>query len=343
MDNWFGIIQQLMKKVVVIGGGTGTFVTLSALKAIPDLDLSAIVSVADSGGSTGRLRDEFGFLPVGDLRQALAALAKKNGRDGESQSWIRDLLLYRFSKGSGLEGHNLGNLILTALQDMTGSTALAVEIASKVFKLHGHIYPIITKNIQLVVEYQDGTVEIGESILDDVTKHKRDRIVSLKTSPKATIYSKAKEAIEEADVIIIGPGDLYGSILPNLVIDGVDQAFRVTKANVVLTMNLMTRCTQTYGMTAKDHLWTVEKYLKRKVNIVIMNDEQIPGKLLKAYQKQDEFPIEDDLDDLDSYEIIRAALVRETEVRRQKGDSLNRSYLRHDSVKLSKILKRIIN
>lgn len=327
-----------MKKVVVIGGGTGTFVTLSALKTIPNLDLSAIVTVTDSGGSTGRLRDEFGFLPVGDLRQALAALAKENG-----QSWIRDLFLYRFTKGSGLEGHNLGNLILTALQDMTGSTAKAVEIAAKIFKLHGHIYPITTKNIQLVVEYRDGTVEIGESILDDTAKHKRDRIVSLKTSPKAKIYSKAKEAIEEADMIIIGPGDLYGSILPNLVIGGVAQAFQKTRANIVLTMNLMTRCTQTYGMTAKDHLQEVEKYLKRKVNMIIINSELISKKLLKAYKAQDEYLIEDDLDDFDSYEIIRAALIREAEVKRQEGDLLSRSYLRHDSVKLSKIFKRIIN
>src|SRR4030042_3375077 len=124
-----------MKKIVVIGGGTGTFVVLSALKTIPSLDLTAIVSVADSGGSTGRLRDEFGLLPVGDLRQALAALAQN-----QDNRYIQDLLLYRFSKGSGLEGHNLGNLILTALQDMTGCTAKAVEIASNIFRLHGSIY-----------------------------------------------------------------------------------------------------------------------------------------------------------------------------------------------------------
>ena len=145
-----------MKKVVVIGGGTGTSMVLSSLKEHDGIDLSAIVSVADSGGSTGRLRDEFGFQPVGDLRQALAAFAEKD--------WIKNLLLYRFNKGHGLEGHNLGNLVLTALQDMTGSTAKAIEVASKIFRLQGHIYPITTKPVNLVIEYSDGTVEIGEHI-----------------------------------------------------------------------------------------------------------------------------------------------------------------------------------
>ena len=149
---------------------------------------------------------------MGDLRQGLAALAS-----GE-KNWIRELLLYRFSRGQGLEGHNLGNLILTALQDMTGSTAKAVGIASKIFRLHGHIYPITTKSIQLVAEYRDGSVEIGEHIIDDSVKHGGDRIVSLKTSPRAKIYPPAAAAIKSADAIIIGPGDLYSSILPNFII-----------------------------------------------------------------------------------------------------------------------------
>src|SRR3989339_1483070 len=148
------------KKVVVIGGGTGTSTVVSGLKHKP-VEITALVSVADSGGSTGRLRDEFGFQPVGDLRQTLAALAKENG-----QKWIRKLLLYRFSKGEGLKGHNLGNLILTALQDMAGSTENALEIAEKVFRLRGKILPITNENVQLEIHFDDGTVLLGEHWLN---------------------------------------------------------------------------------------------------------------------------------------------------------------------------------
>lgn len=325
-----------MKKVVVIGGGTGTFVTLSAIKEFPDIDLSAIVTVADCGGSTGRLRDEFGFLPVGDLRQALAALAKENG-----QRWIRDLLLYRFTKGSGLEGHNLGNLILTALQDMTGSTAQAVGIASKIFRLHGHIYPITTKNIQLVIEYQDGTVEIGEKVLDDETRHGGDKIVGLKTSPSASIYKEAKQTIECADIIIVGPGDLYGSILPNLIVEGAGTAIRNSKAKVVVLMNLMTRYSQTHNMSAKDHLRAMESRLGRPADIVVLNNMPMNKNVLKRYEKQHEFPVVDDLEHKKS--IMRVPIARESLVQQEKGDLLHRSYLRHDSKKLAVVLKKIID
>ncbi|MBI5356124.1 YvcK family protein [Candidatus Collierbacteria bacterium] len=339
-----------MKKVVVIGGGTGTSMVLSSLKALKEIDLSAIVSVADSGGSTGRLRDEFGFQPVGDLRQALAALAsqeiknqksKIKNRQGEN-SWIQDLLLYRFSKGNGLEGHNLGNLILTALQDMTGSTAKAIEMASKIFRLHGHIYPITTKPVNLVIEYSDGTVEIGEHILDDTNKHAGDRIIGIKTSPRAEIYSQAKLAITNAGVIIIGPGDLYGSIMPNLVIGGAPEIIRSSKAKLVFIMNLMTRYTQTHNMSANDHLGIIEKQISRKVDTVIMNNGKIPPKILKAYKEQHEYPVIDNLKKVIGKRIIRVNLIRSTLVKQNLADAVHRSYLRHDPEKLKQILNKII-
>ena len=326
----------------MIGGGTGTFVVLSALKAISGMDLTAIVTVADSGGSTGRLRDEFGFLPVGDLRQALAALATEKNSGGNEQTWIRDLLLYRFAKGSGLEGHNLGNLILTSLQDMTGSTAKAVEVASKIFRLHGHIYPITTQNIQLVIEYQDGTVEIGEHVLDDSVKHAGDKILSLKTSPQAVIYDKAKAAIEKASVIIIGPGDLYGSIMPNLIVNGAPTAFQRSGAKLVFMMNLMTRYTQTHNMTAGDHLAVIERQIGRKFDAVIINNEVIPAKILTAYREQHEYPVLDDLNGNQGRKIIRAHLLKPALAEQKKTDAVHRSYLRHDPIKLSKVLKKII-
>ena len=323
-----------MKKVVVIGGGTGTSMVLSSLKEVDGIDLSAIVSVADSGGSTGRLRDEFGFQPVGDLRQALAAFAEKD--------WIKNLLLYRFNKGHGLEGHNLGNLVLTALQDMTGSTAKAIEVASKIFRLQGHIYPITTKPVNLVIEYSDGTVEIGEHILDDADMHAGDRIIGIKTSPRAEIYNQAKLAIANTDVIIIGPGDLYGSIMPNLVIGGAPEAIRRSKAKLIFIMNLMTRYTQTHNMNAGDHLKVIEQQIGRKVDVVIVNNGKVPAKILKAYREQHEYPVTDDLKKLGSSRIIRVNLIRSTLVKQNLADAVHRSYLRHDPDKLKLVLGKLI-
>lgn len=307
---------------------------LSSLKGLKDNDLSAIVSVADSGGSTGRLRDEFGFQPVGDLRQALAAFAEKD--------WIKNLLLYRFNKGHGLEGHNLGNLVLTALQDMTGSTAKAIEVASKIFRLQGHIYPITTKQVSLVIEYSDGTVEIGEHILDDTDKHAGDRIIGIKTSPRAEIYSQAKSAIENAEVIIIGPGDLYGSIMPNLVIGGAPEAIRRSKARLIFIMNLMTRYTQTHNMSAGDHLNVIEKQIDRKVDAVILNNGIIPAKILTAYRDQHEYPVVDDLKKDNDKKVIRSNLIRFTLVKQHLSDEVHRSYLRHDPLKLRLVLSKLI-
>jgi len=323
---------------------------LSSLKSLKEIDLSAIVSVADSGGSTGRLRDEFGFQPVGDLRQALAAFTQEQGRrkreEGrgktDDQNWIKNLLLYRFEKGHGLEGHNLGNLVLTALQDMTGSTAKAIEVASKIFRLQGHIYPITTKQVNLVIEYSDGTVEIGEHILDDAGKHAGDRIIGIKTSPRAEIYSQAKSAIENAGVIIIGPGDLYGSIMPNLVIGGAPEAIKCSKSKLIFIMNLMTRYTQTHNMSAVNHLEIVEKQIGRRVDAVIMNNEKIPPKILKAYKEQHEYPVSDDLKKAGGRRIIRVNLIRSTLVKQNLADAVHRSYLRHDPVKLKLVLSQLI-
>lgn len=322
------------KKVVVIGGGTGTSVVISGLKQHP-LDITAIITVADSGGSTGRLRDEFGFQPVGDLRQSLAALAKEN-----DQSWIRDLLLYRFSHGQGLKGHNLGNLILTALQDMTGSTPIAIEKASKIFRLEGHIYPSTTQNVQLVTEYQDGTVVIGEHNLDD-PKLGGKQITSVKLSPKAALYPKARQAIEQADAIIIGPGDLYGSLIPNLVTRGAKAAFAKTSASIIYIMNLMTRYTQTHRYSMQDHIKAIEKQLGKPVSHIVINQQAIPKAFLSAYAFQHEYPVTDDLPQ-DS-RVIRANLLKTTRATTHTADDVPRSYLRHHPQKLATTLIKVIN
>ncbi len=319
------------KNIVVIGGGTGTQVAVSGLKK-HDVNITAIISVADNGGSTGRLRDEFGFLPVGDLRQALAALAFDNEHD-----WIRRLLLYRFEKGSGLEGHNLGNLVLTALQDMAGSTPQALEIATQIFRLEGSILPITTDNIQLVIEYEDGTVEVGETTLDH--KHGGKRIVGIKASPRANLYHKAKTALMKADVIVIGPGDLYGSIAANLVIEGIKDTFAQTKATIISVGNLMTRYTQTHQLSGRDHLAVIEKMIGRSVDYIIMNNEPIPKPILTHYESEHEFPVKDDFG-TDS-RVIRAPIIRHVPVPKNIHDGAPRSYLRHDQTKLADTIMKL--
>lgn len=322
------------KKVVVIGGGTGTAMVISGLKLFP-VDISAIISVADSGGSTGKLRDEFGFLPVGDLRQALSALAT-----GVDQTWIRELLLYRFSKGSGLEGHNLGNLILTALQDMSGSTAKAMDIASFIFRLDGHIYPSTTHAVDLVVEYTDGTFVIGEHHLNPHNSGGR-KIKRVRLSPRTTLYPQAKVALRQANGIIIGPGDLYASLIPNLVVTGIKPTFKNLTAPIIYVVNLMSSYTQTHNLTAHDHLHEIELAIGRHVDFVVINNQPIPDSIKKAYYIQHEFPVVDDLGN--DTRVVRASLIITTPVKPQVGDTITRSYLRHDPQALARSINSLLN
>lgn len=322
------------KNIVVIGGGTGTSVVLSGLKKYP-LNLSAVISVADSGGSTGRLRDEFGFLPVGDMRQSLAALAEK-----EDESWIQKLLLYRFDHGQGLEGHNLGNLILTALQDMAGSTPEAIEIAERIFNLEGSIYPVTNQNVELVIEYEDGTVLVGEHHLNPQNSGGK-KIKTVRLSPAAELYSKAKDALLQADLIIIGPGDLYASLLPNLVVEGMKQTIQAAKAKVVYVVNLMNSYTQTHNFTASDHVKEIEKYLGRTPDYIIINSGEIPPEIKAHYQKEQEHEVENDLDPT-KYHVITADLVGVAKTAQQSQDVLKRSLLRHDQAKLTPLLLSIL-
>jgi uncharacterized cofD-like protein len=280
----------MTKKIVVLGGGTGTFPVVSGLKRCTDFEISSIIAVSDSGGSTGKIRDEFGFQPVGDLRQALAALAESEGEE-----WIRKILLYRFDKGTGLQGHNLGNLILTALQDMTGDTTESLEIAEKVFRLEGRVIPVTKDNVNLQIEYADGSVEVGEHTLDE-KQEKLRKIAQIQLIPHATINPSAEEALKEADMIIIGPGDYYASLMATLVPDKVKETLQHSRAKVVYILNLMTRFTQTPDMTALDHVKGIEEAIGRQVDVIVVNSTEIPQAILDLYAAEKEFPVVDDLD-----------------------------------------------
>lgn len=320
-------------KVVTMGGGTGIFPVVTALKKL-NVDISAVVSVSDSGGSTGRIRDEFGFQPVGDLRQSLAALADLKG-----QEWIQKLLLYRFSKGAGLKGHNLGNLILTALQDMTQNTTESLEIAEHIFNLHGRVIPVTESYVDLQIHYTDGTKAVGEHMLDEESKHPK-KIAEVKLMPNCTFNPPAKQALLEADYIIIGPGDLFASLLSTLVVDDSKTVFSEISGKIIYMSNLMTRVTQTHEMTAKQHLEKIELATGRPVDFIIINNQEIPKNILETYAKSNEFPVIDDLPN--TKKIIREPLLLDQMIEKKEYDTAHRSLLRHDSTKLEKIFKKII-
>jgi uncharacterized cofD-like protein len=327
--------KQQPKKVVAIGGGTGTPVVLRGLKNNPNIALSAIVVVTDSGGSTGRLKDEFGFLPVGDIRQCITALAAD-----ELQEEIRQLLLYRFGGGSSLKGHSLGNLIITAFEDIKDSPSEAIKDVSKIFRTKGNIYPVSEVVADLIIEYEDGSTKTGEHFLDDHAINGK-KIAKLSLSKESELYEEAERALTAADTIILGPGDLYGSLIPHSLAKGFKEAMQQSAANFVYIVNLMTHFSQTHQMTATDHVQAVAEYFGKKPAVVIVNDGPIPKDLLAVYAKQKEYPVVDDLTEKSAGKIIRGDFISEVSVKPNSNDELKRSLLRHDQEKLAKVLQNI--
>ena len=327
-------MAEVKRSIVVIGGGTGAYTVLRGLKRYHDLfDITAIINMTDSGGSTGRLRDEFGQLPIGDVRMALSALAR--GFD-EHEELLRELFLYRFEKGNGLSGHNFGNLMLTALTDILGSEAEAVKAASRLLRIYGQVLPVTTDNVQLAATYDDGLEVMGESLIDDPPKDRQGkRITQLLTVPEAKLNSAAKEAILEADLIIIGPGDLYSSLLANFVIGGMSDVMKQTKAKIVLVGNLMERFGQTEKMSMTDCYREIEKYAKVAPDFVVINEAPLPKDLVELYQEIEGVgPVVDDADGL-SASVVRADLLAHYQIKLHQTDAVKRSLIRHDSDKLA--------
>lgn len=326
-----------IKTIVTIGGGTGQFVVLRGLKKVAqDISLRAIVSMTDSGGSTGRLRDEFGLLPVGDARKALVALSDK-----KSESALRALFMYRFKAGTGLNGHNLGNLFLVALSDLYGSEEKAIEVASQILRVKGKVIPVSNDSADLVAQYEDGSEVIGEATIDE-PKNEHDgrlRIRKLSLSKPAKISEGARYALREADCIVLGPGDLYTSHLANMVVDGMPEALVDSKGIFVYVVNLMTRYGQTYGMSAVDHVREVERYSGRMPDMVLMNSTSLPADVLTRYEEQKAKPVVDDLSCIENKcTVIRGDFLAQGTVERVPGDTLRRSLLRHDEEKLARAI-----
>lgn len=321
-----------MKKITVIGGGTGTFVVLSGLKDY-SLDLSVVVSMMDSGGSTGRLRDQLGILPPGDLRQCLVALS-------DAPLLWRKLFLYRFEKGD-LEGHNFGNIFLAALEKVSDSYDQAIETASYVLKTKGKVIPVTTDKIHLAVDYENGITMTGEGLIDE-NHAERSRIKKAYLKPEGTANTKAIEAIKNSDYLVIGPGDLYTSIIPVLLVNGVAQAVKESKTKIVYILNLMTKSGQTTNYKATDHINDLKKYLGKDPDYVLVNNGDVSGDVLEAYKKYNEIRVENDLK-TDAYKIIEKDLIDTNKIEKSSSDTLYRSILRHDSKKVAQVLQQIFN
>lgn len=323
-------------KIVVIGGGTGSFTLLSGLKAYTP-HITALVNMSDDGGSTGVLRDELGVLPPGDVRQCLVALS-----DSER---LRDLFSYRFDEGS-LKGHSFGNMFLAALEKMTGSFAEAVEVASQVLNITGQVEPITLEMAQLMLD--DGTTifnkqyEIGHAAFSQP----RPR-VWLEPAPK--VNPAAVTAIAEADVVVIAPGNMYGSLAPALVVPGVREALQATKAPKVYVCNLVVKPGQTDGFTVSDFATEIERFIGAPcLDVVLYNTRQPDKKLLHNYAIAGELPVAYDAAQLNAahYRALGLELM-DTKPWHGGGDAdplaKTRSYIRHDSEAIARELIGLVH
>ena len=311
-------------KIVVFGGGTGIFNLLRGLKRYTS-NIVAIVTMMDSGGSSGRLRDEFGHLPPGDVRQALVALSP----DDRSSLTLRQLFNHRFSKGQGLEGHSFGNLFLTALAEITGGTDKAIVEAGKILGIHGKVYPVTLTNSNLVARLEDGSEIIGETNID-IRKEKPDlKIDYVYLDPRAYAYPEVLREIETADVIILGPGDLFTSVIPNLLVDGVVDSINYSRAKKVYVCNLMTKHGESDNFAASDFVKEIKTYLEDgKIDYVVLNGSSIPEKLAKRYEKEKAYPVKADVDEVKK--VAKNVIARPI--------ATAGTLLRHDSGKIARII-----
>lgn len=321
------------KKIVVIGGGTGTYSVLTGLKSYTS-NICAVVSMADSGGSAKKERDEWGLLPSSDLRKSLLALADVSTADS---LLLRKLFQYRFSEGEGFVGMTFGNLFLVTLAKILNSQSKAIEKAAEFLRIKGKVLPVTQDKIDLVAKYEDGSTVVGEHYIDQPQHNGKILLTNLSTNPVATLNPEVKKAILESDLIVIGPGGFYTTIIANLVIPGMKEVITQSSAKKVYVLNLMTELGQTYKFTASKFLYVLGKYLPiSTLDYVLINDTPIPKNILERYKKVSAEPILNDIKKNTLPKVISADLLSPKLVKREKGDFLNRSLVRHDPDKIAK-------
>lgn len=320
-----------IKKITTIGGGTGQYELLRSLVRSPDLYLRAIVTMADDGGSSGNLRTELGVLPPGDLRQCLVALATI-----EEPKAI-DLMNFRFVDGS-YSGENMGNLIFAACEKMWGLEE-AIRFLGQLLQVRGCVIPVTFSDVTLVAEMTTRQFIRGE---DKIGSADLFRLKSLRLEPDTLkVNPEALVAIDEADVIVIGPGDLHTSIFPNLLVPNISQALQETSACLVYVCNLMTKPGQTDGLSVRGFTESVEKYIHRPFDKVVYNTARPSDNLIEAYQKEGEqlVVIDDNLGD----RFVGANLISGQTHSHIAGDTLKRSLVRHDRDALSKVIRGFVS
>ncbi len=313
------------KKVVVLGGGHGQSAILRGIKHIPDIDITAVVTVADDGGSTGRLRQFFNIPAMGDIRGVLIALA-------ESETLLGTLMDYRFETSVDIDnpeqdvlGHNLGNLILVALTESCGNFVEGIEILSKVLNVKGNIVPSTSQVITLFAIMEDGTIVKGETNIPKI----ENRIRKVFYQEKVRASEKAVQAILDADLIIYGIGSVYTSILPNVIIPEIKDALKESKAKKIYMCNAMTQPGETTNYAMEDH---VDALLDHGATIdeVVIASDKIPSKILKRYEEEGSVPVLK-VRDVHSYEIMEAELL-----------DFTKNLVRHDSMKIKQLVEELL-
>lgn len=316
------------KKIVVIGGGTGIFAVLTGLKPYFE-NLTAVVTMSDDGGSTGILREEFGILPPGDIRRVLIALSHSNNK------MLAELFSYRFEEGVGLTGHNFGNLLITALHRLTNDFEKAINEAGKILKIQGRVVPVTLGHSKLMAELEDSQIISGETNIDIPQHDGRLQIKRAWLKPQVEINPRARGAILEADLVIIGPGDLYTSLIPNLLVRGMKEAIQKTKARVVYFTNVMTKFGETNNFKASDFVKAVMEYLGSNIlDFVLINGTRPSPQRLAPYIKERADFVEPDMENLNNMKFGFAPI--KTDLLRPK------SFIRHDPEKVAKAIKMII-
>ena len=308
-----------MKNVVAIGGGHGLSAILKGIKEIKDINISAIVTVADNGGSTGRIRKRYTIPAMGDIRNVMLAMS-------DSDPLMQDLMNYRFAgeDDNDISGHSLGNLILTALTNMSGSFDIAIKTASKYLNVCGKIVPSTLQSVTLSAKMEDGSVAIGEDNVPNDSQY-IDKVFyenEVKANPEAI------KAIENADLIIYGIGSLYTSILPNTIINGISNALNASKAKKIYFANCMTQANETYNFDLKDHLNVLTKH-NTPVDIVVVHNNTIPQEIVERYLKRNSIEVKNN-GDCDK-QIISADLLK-----------FDNGLVRHDSNKIKSVVEGLL-
>ncbi|GBF10640.1 YvcK family protein [Tepidibacillus sp. HK-1] len=316
---------ELQPKVVVIGGGTGLSVMLRGLKK-QNLDLTAVVTVADDGGSSGKLRSELNMLPPGDIRNVLIALAN-------TEPLLEKLLQHRFQQGEGLAGHSLGNLLIAAMQEITGDFVLAIKELSRVLAVKGQVLPATLQKVHLSAELTDGTIINGESNIPLAAQNRGIKRVFINPTDVKPLED-AILAIQQADAVVIGPGSLYTSVIPNLLVNGIKEEVLSTKAKKIYICNVMTQPGETDHYSAVDHVNAIEEHVGQKfIDYVIVNEGEISEEIKQQYRAENAIPVASDKQLLTQagYRVVAESFVN------------YHTYLRHDAEKLSKSIIKILH